>query len=82
MMQQPAMQQQQQPFPYQQLPNNPDYTNFDFSNPIPTDQTYSDPSAAFDNNNFSYGLNNQQPQTYGSNLAQGSRGVHVRVPRR
>lgn len=67
MVQQPAMQ-QQQPYHYQQLPDNTDFSNFDFSNPLPTDQTYSDPSA-FETNNFSYGLNTSQPPTYGSNLA-------------
>lgn len=48
------------------MPDNADFSNFDFSN-LPTDQTYSDPSA-FDNNNFSYNLNNAQQHAYGSNL--------------
>lgn len=83
-MQQPAMQpqQQQQPYQYQQLPNNPDFANFDFSNPIPADQPYSDPSAAFDSNNFSYGLNNQQQQTYGGNLAPANANPSTELVRR
>jgi heat shock transcription factor len=48
------------------MPDNPNFSNFDFAN-LPTDQTYSDPSA-FDNNNFSYNLNNAQQPAYGSNL--------------
>ncbi len=48
------------------MPDNADFSNFDFSN-LPTDQTYSDP-AAFDNNNFSYNLNTAQPPAYSSNL--------------
>lgn len=65
MMQQPIP---QNPYSYQQLPESTDFTNFDFSNAMPSDQTYSDPSA-FDTNNFSYGLNAAQPPTYPSNLA-------------
>lgn len=49
------------------MPDNNDFTNFDFSNPLPSDQTFSQPSA-FDSNDFSYNLNAAQPPTYGSNL--------------
>ena len=58
----------QQPYQYQQVPDNTDYTNFNFAAPLQTDQTFSDPSA-FGNNNFHYNLNTSQPPTYGSNIA-------------
>ena len=64
MMQQPMP---QQPYQYPQIPDNTDFSNFDFSNPIPTDQQYSNPSA-FNSNNVSYDLNASQPPAYGSNL--------------
>ncbi|KAK3715382.1 Heat shock transcription factor [Vermiconidia calcicola] len=64
-MQQPAPQQNYQ---YPQMPNDTDFTNFDFSNAL-SDQTFPDPANAFDANNFSYGVNTSQPQTYGNNLA-------------
>ncbi|KAK3053722.1 Heat shock transcription factor [Extremus antarcticus] len=63
--------QQQQPIPqsnyqYQQIPDNADFTNFDFSTPLP-DPNYT--TSAFDNNNLNaYGLNGGQPQTYQTNL--------------
>jgi heat shock transcription factor len=63
MMQQPI---QQNPYQYP-MPDNNDFTNFDFSNPLPGDQTFSQPSA-FDSNDFSYNLNAAQPPTYGGNL--------------
>lgn len=55
MLQQGAM--QQQAYQYQQLPDNADYSNFDFSNAISNNTTYSDPSA-YDVNQFQYNLNN------------------------
>lgn len=67
MMQQPMPQQDYQ---YQQVPDTADFSNFDFSQSLGTNQGYSDPGS-YDANNFAaYGLNNAQPQTYGSNLAQ------------
>ena len=66
MVQQPAMQ-QMPGNPYQQPLDNTEYSNFDFSN-IPSEQTFSDPSA-FDGNSFAYNLNNSQQPTYNSNLA-------------
>ena len=58
----------QQTFQYQQQPENNDFSNFDFSNPLPTDQNYTD-SSAFNPNDFSYNFNTSQPPAYGSNLA-------------
>lgn len=58
----------QQNYQYPQMPDNTDYGNYDFSNSLPSDQKYSDPSA-YDTSNFNpYALNNTQPQTYGNNL--------------
>lgn len=60
-----------QPYqPIQQLPDTTDFTNFDFSNPMPTG--LEDPNSAFNvNNNFNYALNNAQPPIYGgNNIAQ------------
>lgn len=54
-------------YQYQQLPDNPDFTNFDF-NDLTTDQAYSDPTAN-DANAYAATLNNAQPQTFGSNIA-------------
>ena len=51
-----------------QLPENQDFSNFDFSNAFNTDQTFANPSFS-DPNAFSTNLNTNQPQTYGSNLA-------------
>lgn len=69
MVQQPNAPQQNYQYQQQTLDNNTDFSNFDFSAAFPNDQTYADPSN-FDPNNFSYNLNNQQPQAYGgSNLA-------------
>ena len=52
MMQQPMP---QNPYTYQtpQMQDGSDFSNFDFTNPFPADQTYNDPSA-FDGNNFTY----------------------------
>ncbi|KAK4501008.1 hypothetical protein PRZ48_006814 [Zasmidium cellare] len=74
----PPMQQAMNPQPqyqYQQMPDNPDFSNFDFSNNL-IDQTFPDSSLA-DANNFAAAFNTQQtqpqpqpqPQTYGSNIA-------------
>lgn len=54
-------------YQYSHMPENPDFSNFDFSNPLPADQTYPDPSA-FDGNNFNYAVNKSQQPTYGSNV--------------
>lgn len=59
----------QQQYQYQQMPDNPDFSNFDFTNTFPTDQTFTDPSLADANNNFATAFNASQPQTYG-NIAQ------------
>lgn len=65
MMQQPAAQQNYQ---YPQMTDNTNYPNYDFSNSLPPDQKYSDPSAYDTNNYNAYGLNHAQPQTYGVNV--------------
>lgn len=52
-----------QPLP----PENPDFSNFDFSQPFNPDQTFADPSLATDND-FSYLQNTAQPPAYGNNL--------------
>lgn len=57
----------QQNYQYQQPPTNTDFSNFDFSNALPNDQSYNDPSA-FDTNSFSYAMNNSQAPQYGTNL--------------
>ena len=63
----PMMQQPMAQNPYQYpMPDTNDFTNFDFSNPLPGDQTFAQP--AFDNNDFSFNLNTAQQPTYGSNL--------------
>lgn len=63
MMQQPMPQQNYQ---YQQMPDNADFGNLDFSQSIPPNQGYPDPNAYDANNLAAYGLNSAQPQTYGS----------------
>ena len=68
MPQQPATQQNYQ---YPAIPNNPDYSNFDFSQPqVPLDQKYPNSATFGDNNYAAYDLNSAQPQTYGSNYVQ------------
>lgn len=56
-------------YQYQQMPDNPDFSNFDFSSAFPNDQAFADPSLADANNNFAAAFNTSQPQTYGSNIA-------------
>ncbi|KAK5134827.1 hypothetical protein LTR08_006059 [Meristemomyces frigidus] len=65
--QQPAP--QQPPYPYQQLPENPDFNQFDFAQPFNADQAYSDPTFAASNNDFAYLQNTSQAPAYGNNLA-------------
>lgn len=69
----PLMQQNMAPQPqyqYQQMPDNPDFSNFDFSNTFPADQTFADPSLSDANDNFAAAFNASQPQTYGNNISQ------------
>ncbi|TKA31115.1 hypothetical protein B0A50_02084 [Salinomyces thailandicus] len=88
---------QQQPTPpqpaysYQQIPENADFTNFDFSQPYNPDQsqTFTDPIFT-PNNDFSYLQNSSQPPTFGSNpaapappstdLVRRPRSQHLAVP--
>ncbi|KAK5166207.1 Heat shock transcription factor [Saxophila tyrrhenica] len=58
---------QQSNFQYPQIPDNADFSNFDFSNPLP-DQTFANTTFDDNNNLNSYGLNSAQRQTYGSNF--------------
>lgn len=57
---------------FQQLPdnNNPplDLSNYDFSQPLPADANFSDPSA-FDSTNFNFDLNTPQNQALANALA-------------
>ena len=55
----------QQTYQYGQLPDSTDINTLDFSNALPTDQPYPDPSV-FDSNNFAYNLNTSLPP-YASN---------------
>lgn len=52
----------QNPYSYG-IPDNPDFTNFDFTAPLPSDQSYVDPD-----NTFNYNLNAAQQPIYGGNL--------------
>lgn len=65
MVQQPVTPQPQ--YQFQQYADNQDFSNFDFSNTFPTDQSYADPN--FDPNSFSNSLNQSQTPTYGGSLA-------------
>ncbi|KAK5112667.1 hypothetical protein LTR85_011178 [Meristemomyces frigidus] len=69
----PMPQQQPTPpmpaYPYQQIPENPDFGNFDFSQPYNPDQTFSDPAFAVGNNDFAYLQNTAQAPAYGSTPA-------------
>ena len=78
----PMLQQPMPQNPYQYpMQDNTDFSNFDFSNPLPPDQTYD--SNAFDSNNFSYNLNTAQQQpAYGNaptsqELVRRSRNNHL-----
>lgn len=51
-----------------QMPENPDFTNYDFTNAFNTNQSFVDPSYS-DQNAFSATLNSSQPQTYGASIA-------------
>lgn len=51
-----------QNYQYPPIPNNPDYSNFDFSQPI--DQKYPNAGTFGDNNYAAYDMNSAQPQTY------------------
>ena len=62
-MQQPTI--PQNPYQNQQLSDNPDLSNYDFT-PLAPSQNYSDPSA-FDPNQFAYALNNAQSGAYDVN---------------
>lgn len=53
-------------YPYQQIPENTDFSNFDFSQPYNQDQTFSDATFAQSNNDFSYPQNTAQAPAYGS----------------
>lgn len=64
---------QQQPTPpqptyqYPQIPENVDYSGFDFSQPFNADQSFSDPTFA-PSNDYSYLQNTAQPAAYGNSL--------------
>ncbi|KAK5115893.1 hypothetical protein LTR62_000349 [Meristemomyces frigidus] len=79
---------QQQNYNYQQAPSNPDYNNYDFTQPFNAEQPLSDQSTAIpqDINDFAYLQNTAQQPLYGSALAPASVPAQstdlVRLPRR